>query len=90
MTAPDPLAIWKHGVLAGIRGDDPRSCPFDQMTKEWDEWQRGLTFGVGLGPEPPITVPIVRLSFTANGLLRQEPIDGTDFYYGVDPAKGTP
>lgn len=42
----DPLAIFKAGVAAGLRGDDPRSCPWNKMTAAWNEWQRGQTWGI--------------------------------------------
>lgn len=27
------------GYHAGIRGDDPRLCPYEKMSAEWKEWQ---------------------------------------------------
>lgn len=42
------ISIFIEGVEAGIRGDDPRSCPHEKMTREHDEWDRGQRWGVGL------------------------------------------
>ena len=28
------------GWWAGLRGADPRECPFDKMTTEYNDWQR--------------------------------------------------
>lgn len=30
---------WEAGWQAGLRGDDPRTCPYEPMTREWREWQ---------------------------------------------------
>jgi hypothetical protein len=43
----DPLWVFKLGIKAGIVGADPRECPFPKMSKEHNEWQRGLCFGLG-------------------------------------------
>lgn len=45
----DLMAPFGEGLKAGIVGCDPRECPYDKMTKEWGEWQRGQTIGVTLG-----------------------------------------
>lgn len=45
----DPMAPFGLGFKAGILGYDPRACPYDRMTREWNEWQRGLTIGVVIG-----------------------------------------
>lgn len=37
--------IW-DGWAAGIRGDDPRSCPYEPMTDEWRAWQRWHGFAI--------------------------------------------
>lgn len=44
----DPLSVFKDGVDAGLLGADPRVCPWDKMTREWYEWQRGQAWGVQL------------------------------------------
>ena len=44
----DHMAPFKEGLGAGLVGADPRVCPYDKMTKEWDEWQRGQAIGVGM------------------------------------------
>jgi len=28
-----------EGYHAGIRGDDPRTCPYEKLSAEWKEWQ---------------------------------------------------
>jgi len=33
---------FEMGWQAGWRGDDPRACPYEKMTREWNEWQRAL------------------------------------------------
>lgn len=30
---------FEEGYKAGLRGDDPRLCPYEKMTKEWNRWQ---------------------------------------------------
>ena len=32
-------AEFEEGYKAGLRGDDPRLCPYEKMTKEWHRWQ---------------------------------------------------
>ena len=39
-------APLKLGWEAGLRGDDPRLCPFEKMTREYYEWQRWHAFGI--------------------------------------------
>ena len=34
---------FELGWQAGWRGDDPRTCPYEKMTREWNEWQRALS-----------------------------------------------
>jgi ribosome modulation factor len=34
------------GFKSGIKGEDPRVCPFVKMTEEWFEWNKGQKFGV--------------------------------------------
>ncbi len=36
MTERAPMLDGYH---AGLRGDDPRTCPHEKLTKEWREWQ---------------------------------------------------
>lgn len=43
MTEREPSLDGYH---AGLRGDDPRLCPHDKMTKEWREWQMWHGWGV--------------------------------------------
>lgn len=42
------IAIFIEGVEAGKRGDDPRACPYEKMTREHREWHRGQSWGVRL------------------------------------------
>lgn len=42
---PEP---FEEGYKAGIRGDDPRMCPYEKMSKEWNEYQRGLKIGAAI------------------------------------------
>ena len=37
---------FEAGFYSGLSGDDPRMCPFDKMTREWQEWQRWHGFGI--------------------------------------------
>lgn len=30
---------FEGGYHAGLRGDDPRTCPYEKMTKEYNRWQ---------------------------------------------------
>jgi ribosome modulation factor len=39
---------FEDGYQAGIRGDDPRTCPYDKMTYEWNEWQRAHRIGTSI------------------------------------------
>jgi hypothetical protein len=37
------MEIWNaygEGFAAGLRGDDPRLCPYEKMTFEWWAWQK--------------------------------------------------
>ena len=34
---------FELGWQAGWRGDDPRTCPYEKMTQEWNEWQQALS-----------------------------------------------
>lgn len=43
---PDPRLAFEYGFIAGLDREDPRSCPFGRMTKEWAEWQRWHGFGI--------------------------------------------
>lgn len=44
-----PMQPFCEGYVAGIRGvGDPRCCPYDKMTKEWNEWNRGQGLGCGV------------------------------------------
>ena len=45
----DPMEPFSEGFRAGILGCDPRECPYDKMTAEWNEWQRGQTLGMTIG-----------------------------------------
>ena len=40
------IAVFIAGVEAARRGDDPRECPYDKMTCERYEWERGQRWGV--------------------------------------------
>jgi hypothetical protein len=33
------VQIFEQGWMAGVRGDDPRTCPYAKMTVEAREWQ---------------------------------------------------
>lgn len=39
------MEAFCEGYRAGLVGPDPRMCPYEKLTKEWVEWQRG--YGVG-------------------------------------------
>jgi ribosome modulation factor len=43
-----PMQPFCDGYAAGLCGEDPRSCPYDKMTKERNEWERGQSIGVDL------------------------------------------
>lgn len=45
----DTMMPFGLGFKAGILGCDPRECPYDKMTMEWEEWQRGQSIGVTVG-----------------------------------------
>jgi hypothetical protein len=45
---PDPLAIFKGGVAAGMPGAAPQICPYPSMTKEAAEWRRGKQWGIDM------------------------------------------
>lgn len=30
----------ERGYAAGLRGADPRMCPYEKMTVEWNDWQK--------------------------------------------------
>jgi ribosome modulation factor len=34
-----------EGYEYGKRGQDPRLCPYDKLSEEWNVWQRWHTFG---------------------------------------------
>lgn len=36
-----PTNPYEEGWAEGLLGTDHRACPYDKMTKEWDEWQNG-------------------------------------------------
>lgn len=36
---------FTEGLVAGLRGEDPRSCPYAKMTAEWNRWQSGHRAG---------------------------------------------
>jgi hypothetical protein len=38
----------ERGFMSGLRGEDPRVCPFEKMSAEWNEWQRWHGHGVEL------------------------------------------
>jgi ribosome modulation factor len=38
----------ERGLRAGIAGEDPRICPYEKMTREWNEWQRWHGYGLTL------------------------------------------
>lgn len=40
-----------QGISAGFQGEDPRLCPFDKMTREHAEWQRGHHVGSRINRE---------------------------------------
>jgi ribosome modulation factor len=33
-------APFQEGFTAGLNGDDPSSCPYDKLTREWSDWNR--------------------------------------------------
>jgi hypothetical protein len=35
-----------EGYQSGLRGEDPRMCPYDKMTRERREWQLWHSYGV--------------------------------------------
>lgn len=45
MTPSHHYAMWA-GWKAGLRGADPRECPYDKMTVEWREWQSWHRYAV--------------------------------------------
>lgn len=34
------MQAFEAGWAAGLRGDDPRSCPFEKLSREWHDWHR--------------------------------------------------
>lgn len=42
------MKFFCDGYESGLRGEDPRLCPHEKMTREWDEWQRGHAIGCKL------------------------------------------
>ena len=30
---------YELGWMAGLMGEDPRLCPFEKLTSEWQKWQ---------------------------------------------------
>lgn len=46
MTTADDLEVYWSGWIAGLHGDDPRTCPHEKLTHEWRVWQRWHGFGV--------------------------------------------
>ncbi len=42
---------FQDGFFAGIRGDDPRLCPYPKMTAEWLTWQKWHGWGNDIGNE---------------------------------------
>lgn len=40
------MGAFGEGWFGGLRGADPRECPYDKMTREWNAWQRGLRLAV--------------------------------------------
>lgn len=38
----------EDGYAAGLRGDDPRTCPYDKITIEWLEWQKFHDFAAAV------------------------------------------
>jgi hypothetical protein len=50
---------FELGFIAGLRGVDPRLCPFEKLTAEWREWQRfrgfGCEYAFGIGRESTLT-----------------------------------
>lgn len=45
MALINPMGPFEEGYRAGLCGDDPRTCPYEKLTKEWQEWNRGQHCG---------------------------------------------
>lgn len=45
----DPFEL---GYRAGLRDEDPRCCPYEKMTKEWQTWQRARNIAIAITPPP--------------------------------------
>jgi ribosome modulation factor len=39
------MTPFMHGYEAGLRGVDPRSCPYEKLSLQWQSWQRGHALG---------------------------------------------
>lgn len=39
---------WWEGLQSGWSGEDPRSCPYDWPSPEYQAWHRGQRMGVDL------------------------------------------
>lgn len=40
------MQAFETGWAAGLRGDDPRSCPFEKLSWEWHDWHRAHMLAV--------------------------------------------
>ena len=66
---PDPLAIFKGGVAAGMPEAAPQICPYPSMTKEAAEWRRGKRWGIDMAKmerELDEHIPVPSVGFASN------------------------
>lgn len=40
--------VYLKGYESGLRGEDPRICPYEKMTLEYRTWHQGQCMGVAL------------------------------------------
>lgn len=45
------IQAYELGYHSGINGEDPRLCPFPNMTPEWRAWHEAHQHGLNFRPE---------------------------------------
>lgn len=40
------MEAFEAGWAAGLRGEDPRLCPFEKLSREWHDWHRAHILAV--------------------------------------------
>lgn len=48
MLMQDPMEPFTLGLGTDNAGESAQMCPFDKMTNEWYDWQRGHRLGIGM------------------------------------------